>query len=663
MKKPYYRHACKTLFWALLILQSCQKEEYIEGIGTQDQNGRTEESFHAGRLLENPYEIHTFRRAYQKVLDSLEYGNYKTGKGYANLKNKKKDTSDIRPNYLYIKFSPESDAQENRLREHNKIICLDYPFEYEDGERYHEENPLEEGERLSYYTSLPIDAKYPKNIPFAILQEMYLPEEDETLNNTKTPGKNTLRGFVDDDVDFMNHVIEQAYADTQNKDLLPEPPLDKKGCETCLLGINLRDKWQPSGNVQIFDDNMGTSNYTEQECQTSYIYDYSSCDINMKNMGTAKEMLQEQPSCPQIIETRTCKNVTKTRDGSYVPIDGANILIRDTWTLDRAIADAQGNFKHKEVRAKVRYMIKWDRFEFSIRDHSGLTLAEDQGPKLYKQPWNLRITGGRMKYRGQIFQAAMHFYYHDIGGLTRPPTNGFWKKQMKITAKEIRDKSFHAPEQGTGGAVLGFFTGGPIGAVVGRALTSTIRIAAYGRPSEVVYGTTIHELAHAAHWRFDRGSYDALVEDAWVEPFFGLNLDNPSTQNRDARRTLETWATGVEVYLTRMRYKRLGPSGYEYRLTDLNDMNSGNYQTQEINLGGEERFYTSTVWDLVDNFNQHTEYEHLGLDLPVDEASGFTMPQLENKMRGVRSWNSFRNNLLSLGRQQNEVKGLFANWH
>lgn len=651
MKKLLLRKPYIILLAIFYTLQSCE-EEFIEADLPVASIEKKKTNFKP-KLLQNPYEIQTFRKAYQKVLDSVNTGTYKTGKAYEQDKSVNRNADDIKPNYLYIKFSPKTDEQEHILQQHQNIVFVDYPFEYENGEHFHQQNPLKEGERLSFYASIPIDSKYPKEISHSILQEMYMPENDGNLDTDTEPDKNTRRGFVDDKVDLMNHVLEQAYIDTNNKDLLPSPTSSKakRDCETCFLGINLRRKWRPRGNVKIYDDNMGTSTYTVTQCTTSYTYDFSPCYRG------------DYANCPRRIERRSCKNVTKSRPGSYVPIDGANMLIRDTWTLDRAIADAQGNFRFKEVRAKVRYVIKWDRFEFSIRDHSGLTQAEDKGPKLYKQPWNLRITGGRMKYRGQIFQAAMHFYYHDIGGLTRPPTNGFWKKQMKITAKEKNGISFHAPEQGSGGAVLGFFTGGPIGAVMGRALTSTIRISAYGRPSEVVYGTTIHELAHAAHWRFDRNSYDALVEDAWVEPFFGSGLDNPSTQNRDARRTLETWATGVEIYLTRMRYRRLGPSSYEYRLTNPDDKNSGNYQTEQINAGGDERFYTSAVWDLVDNFNQRTDFGKQNNTLPRDEVYGFTMSRLENKMKGARSWNSFRNKILSLGRQQNKVKQLFANWN
>ena len=77
------------------------------------------------------------------MLDSLEQGNFKIGKGFGKDKSRKsRDTANIQPNYVYVRFSPQSDKQENKLREHRSIVFIDYPFEYEDGERYHQENPL-----------------------------------------------------------------------------------------------------------------------------------------------------------------------------------------------------------------------------------------------------------------------------------------------------------------------------------------------------------------------------------------------------------------------------------------------------------------------------------------------------------------------------------------
>lgn len=51
-----------------------------------------------------------------------------------------------------------------------------------------------------------------------------------------------------------------------------------------------------------------------------------------------------------------------------------------------------------------------------------------------------------------------------------------------------------------------------------------------------------------------------------------------------------------------------------------------------------------------------------GAAFPVDNVSGFTLPELEENMKGVRSWNQFRDNVRSRNRQQNEIIELFANW-
>lgn len=84
MKKPHYSVMCIILSLSIVV-QSCQKEDYVAEIETQDQIVKSEDSVHRGQLLQNPYEIHTFRRAYQKVMDSLANGNYESGKGFVNF--------------------------------------------------------------------------------------------------------------------------------------------------------------------------------------------------------------------------------------------------------------------------------------------------------------------------------------------------------------------------------------------------------------------------------------------------------------------------------------------------------------------------------------------------------------------------------------------------
>ena len=537
---------------------------------------------------------------------------------------------------------------------------LDYPFEYEDPEDYHYTVNRKNDTVQSYWTSVPIGKKLPNNIPYVVLQEMYIPEKDPKYDNDKGEGK-TRRGLVNDEVDLMNHVVEAAYVATANEDLLPEPENLKKGvdCQTCFLGVNLRKLWRPSGKIEIWDDNSSTTTTTRVFSH----YEYYDCPTDnggdgqgnqFKSTGTTAKAKCSRP----VYTTRT----TTTPGGGYIPLEGANVLARDTWTIASAITDGQGRFSMKRIRAKAKFLIQWDRFEFSIRDDTGVFQAEDKGPQLYDQAWNHKIKGGREQYRGHIFQAAMHFYYHDIGGLSRPPTNGFWQKQMKITAKENNEgDSFHAQQQRGGAAIIGSIFGGPVLGLLASSLTSTIRIVTYGDPSEQVYGTTIHELAHAQHWRFDKSAYNDLVEDAWIEPFFGSGTDNPSTQNADARRTLETWATGVEVFLTRMRYRRLGDSNYEYQIPNEPNANStwGNYQRQRAPTNLRGRFYTSAVWDLVDDFDQST----FGSAFPTDNVDGFSMPSIEKAMRGSRSWNQLRDRVINEGGQATAVRELFANWN
>jgi len=299
---------------------------------------------------------------------------------------------------------------------------------------------------------------------------------------------------------------------------------------------------------------------------------------------------------------------TSTKPGAFIPLAQANVLVRDTWTLDSKITNNYGYCKFKRLRAKAKYVIQWDRHEFNIRDNTGMFQAEDKGPKLHKQQWNHNIKGGREQYRGHIFQAAHHFYYGNTGGLTRPPTNSILKTQMKIAAIENRGVSSHKP----------------IARWLGIA--PRIQIKRWGLNSEQVYGTTIHELDHAAHWRVDQGSYSNTVFNTYIAnsitPVIGNQEDN-------ARRFLESWATGVEIYLTNLYYKGLGNSNYEYnaglpsgKLRVLNGVSKGNDQTK-LTVGSKNKnniYYTTAVYDMTDTFNQRTDFGEILLNRSIDNV-------------------------------------------
>ena len=68
-------------------------------------------------------------------------------------------------------------------------------------------------------------------------------------------------------------------------------------------------------------------------------------------------------------------------------------------------------------------------------------------------------------------------------------------------------------------------------------LITGVKIYRYGAASKDIYATTIHELAHASHWRLDKSAYNDLVYDGFIAP-----VTNPlaaafmATKSREAKR-------------------------------------------------------------------------------------------------------------------------------
>ena len=120
----------------------------------------------------------------------------------------------------------------------------------------------------------------------------------------------------------------------------------------------------------------------------------------------------------------------------------------------------------------------------------------------------------------------------------------------------------------------------------------------------------------------------------------------------------------MEVFLTRMRYRRLGNSGYEYMQEYRNSVDGNNFQNRRID-GEKSKFYTSIIWDLIDNFNQRIGYGRTISTFPNDNTKNFTMPQLEKALKGAKYWNGYRDNVRNQNPSNatiNNVNQLFANW-
>ncbi len=324
---------------------------------------------------------------------------------------------------------------------------------------------------------------------------------------------------------------------------------------------------------------------------------------------------------------------------NYVGVSGVKVRARRWFTTHRGFTDSSGRYTcDGRFRRDANYSIKWDRYEFSIRSGT-FGQAILNGPKR-RGDWNVdlgssssNVVNNSQQYYALIHQGAMDYYYGGRFGLTSPPRNSFFKRQLKIAAQLKNDRSSY---------------------VKARRIWfgNDISLMEWRSQSDEVYGTIVHELAHAAHREVDRNAYNAVVWDAWSGPCTSLNgCSNPGPIGRDRRRLLESWASAVEVTFVLHRYRNLfNRPNYIYE--------DENLQLQRIE---DHPYYTSAGFDMTDTVNQRLLY---GSSYPIDRVQGYTIKQLESALVGAKSWNQWRDNIKNRYSNPTEIylDELFNNW-
>lgn len=405
------------------------------------------------------------------------------------------------------------------------------------------------------------------NVPYDIIEELYIPEQETFFEDIIDIEEYRVGGKIDNKTDLFNLLLWEAYSYTGN-----EKELETENSTEAQRWI-FGKKWYPSGIVAVHDDIVGT----------------------------------------------------------VVPVSGAQILMRQWFTVRNAITWANGAFTTGFVRGYARYIIQWERYHYSIRN-GAFFQAETRGPEVRNQPWLVPIFGGDNKYHAHIHQAAHDYYYGTRFGLVSPSRNGTFRLQTKIAARETAP--FGVPSSFS-----------HIRSEITFGLSAQIHIKAWGKPSYQVYGTTIHELAHSAHHQLDNLTYDNLVQNSFL---------NPIAPTRDkCRRLLETWPTTVETYMTLVRYTNtLNISGFNY----IQD----NFQLRTI---AANKDYTSGGIDMIDNINQRIINNDF--NLPVDNVSGYNLRELEIGLIGAPNWFHWRDNIKSRFNNPTETNldELFNNWN
>lgn len=209
MKKIY-----SVILLLAVMLSSCTKDE--TDIMTDDNSNapalaktRSDGSDMVEyELLPNPYTVDVI----QGVYDS--YNVSKT----------------IEPTDLYVRFLPQDSLQLIALKNDYDLELFDYPLNIELPEDAVYQDPtIPEGSFTWLYTTVKPDFAFPKEIPYEVIEECYIPAEDETISPTRG-------GII--------NVEEAAF-------LSLGYPLEEQEPET-------RGKRRPEGTIRVYDDYAGT---------------------------------------------------------------------------------------------------------------------------------------------------------------------------------------------------------------------------------------------------------------------------------------------------------------------------------------------------------------------------------------------------------------------
>ncbi len=619
----------------MFFISSCSDDDILDNAkGSLEPNNDTNTGLYAGGTqVANPYTVTNMRRAMDTIKAKLERGVYTSKPSQGNRSNRSvTDGVAIETTHFYVKFTPQSEGELGVLKQDSTILVSDYPLDVEFSESWHENRPeLPEGQMPEYFASVPVSRSMP-SIAYQVLGNLYIPE-DEPVFNPEEEQPITRETEVNNEEDLLHHLLYEAYYNVgREQELLGDNGSfdDPSGGNRFLI---FGRRWTPSGRLQVWDGQVGNTPGADVCIQTNTV-DYSGC---YDNDGTFTD-------CPEYITGTACTPGPAT-PGSMIGLTGAQVLMRQGFTVRQVTTNADGTFETKTVRGRARYLVQWERYHYSIR--RGLEFqAEMRGPRVRFEPWfkNINGPGGRDHYHANIHLGAHRFYYGDVLGILRPPLNSPAPGviQMKIAALGNDSESLHFPY---GNEVTG-------------GILPTIYFQKENRPAQIIFGSMIHELAHAAHKRLDVLSYTEMVWQGYI--LNGVSDDPQAVAHRRARRLLETWATTVEIALTVDRYQNeLGVQNFQYnRRVDQNGNElEGNEQRQTIQ---EEAFYTSGGWDMIDDFNQRNN----GNGFPLDNVNGYTLLELQNAIVYQQTWTQWRNRIAVLYNNptENNLAELFNNW-
>ncbi len=462
----------------------------------------------------------------------------------------------IEPNYYYVRVLPTNEAEFNLINSDESVDLFEYPLDYEikkQGNKY-KDKTLGDTNYTWLYCAVPTKKAFDNSLKVEVLEELFLPfgngREDDYFKKTKD--------LEQDKQAFLEALENEALRITGN---LGETGNKKAKVTT----------WYASGKIQVRDDLV---NYN--------------ASINGLIPGSG-----------------------------FVPVVQCLVRARRGFTTKTALTTSNGSFviPHGWDNGKnVEYSIKWDRPEFDIRS-GNYGQAYFNGPD-QTGSWNLNIeeaTTPENYVYAHVHRGAYEYYYrHFVYGIQQPPTdnNSPLGGKMHLGAKVESCNNWLYPNVWECRAHYFNWNGAAFAAAEIR-LPFDINDAEID--SRNIFGTTIHELAHASHW--------------------DLGFTSANYLDLNKRKFAESWAQAVGWEITRKVYANVSSA-----ITDFDNL-QGSSLANITNTA-----YTPLFIDLMDNHNQ---VDDAGVR-PNDLAVGYTIGELENFLKLYpNNWTNYRNHLLN----------------
>ena len=528
-----------------------------------------------GKKLENPYAVTNMRKAW-KNLQKANSRNRVNG-----------DEITVTTTHLYIKFNPLNEEELDILKDDTTLVLYDYPLDYEiaEGGEFYQDPDVPSDQPTPQYCAVPVDHSLPTGVEYEVLEELFIPDDySDAAASGRLASKRVVEALMNEALTITGNLEEAS----------------ERGKTKCFF--NCQPKWRPAGRIRVWSDGK-----VIVPRRVFSHWEYYECNIAFSN--GIKNGPEEEPDGALPCKRPVYRNVYDTVAGGYIGLQGVEVRARRWFTTHKGFTNSKGDYScNGEFRRDANYSIKWERYQFLVRD-KWLSAAKMDGPKKTGD-WDLDIKNGAQEYYATIFRAAHHYYYGYIKGLRRPPQNGLFKTQMKIRAyneSNGENSGNHREER----RFLG--------------LGSQIKVWNPQHMSTAIYATTIHELAHASHWDLKRSDFD------------------------DSERIVkESWARGVQWELTRMIYSGYSPSYSRLRYTGVvQDMIDGSKDTTSM-----YHFTDSNPW-----VYSQKSYS--------DKVSGYSIRQIEDALAGQKTWNDWRDNIKNKYNNgtKNNLDAIFNHWN